>query len=198
MSGPSLPVSQLHSNTQINPGKGINPGLIQGGRPSHTAAPQSLGILETANSGRLNLKLRLGMVNNATQAAQLTARGPRHPAAHGTGRHQTAEQVSESEQEKTDPRVVVMSGHAAHHTNCSCHLHRCDFHVETDAGVSCKYTHTQGRKKPMTGTSLVVQWLRLRSPNAGGIGSIPGQGTRIPHATRWGQKKKKKVYDPRN
>ena len=29
-----------------------------------------------------------------------------------------------------------------------------------------------------TGTSLVVQWLRLRAPNAGGPGSIPGQGTR--------------------
>ena len=28
------------------------------------------------------------------------------------------------------------------------------------------------------GTSLVVHWLRLRAPNAGGLGSIPGQGTR--------------------
>ena len=28
------------------------------------------------------------------------------------------------------------------------------------------------------GTSLVVQWLRLHTPNAGGQGSIPGQGTR--------------------
>ena len=27
------------------------------------------------------------------------------------------------------------------------------------------------------GTSLVVQWLRLRVPDAGGLGSIPGQGT---------------------
>ena len=27
------------------------------------------------------------------------------------------------------------------------------------------------------GTSLVVQWLKLRAPNAGGLGSIPGQGT---------------------
>ncbi|TEA40985.1 hypothetical protein DBR06_SOUSAS9010008, partial [Sousa chinensis] len=26
--------------------------------------------------------------------------------------------------------------------------------------------------------SLVVQWLRLRTPNAGGPGLIPGQGTR--------------------
>ena len=28
------------------------------------------------------------------------------------------------------------------------------------------------------GTSLVVQWLRLSIPNAEGLGSIPGQGTR--------------------
>ncbi|TEA31623.1 hypothetical protein DBR06_SOUSAS7710062, partial [Sousa chinensis] len=38
--------------------------------------------------------------------------------------------------------------------------------------------------------SLVVQWLRLCAPNAGGPGSIPSQGTRscmpqlkIPHTT---------------
>jgi len=28
------------------------------------------------------------------------------------------------------------------------------------------------------GTSLVVQWLRLHTANAGGLGLIPGQGTR--------------------
>ena len=28
------------------------------------------------------------------------------------------------------------------------------------------------------GTSLMVQWLRLLTPNAGGPGSTPGQGTR--------------------
>ena len=28
-------------------------------------------------------------------------------------------------------------------------------------------------------TSTVVQWLRLCTPNAGGRGSIPGQGTRV-------------------
>ena len=30
------------------------------------------------------------------------------------------------------------------------------------------------------GTSLVVQWLRLHTSNAEGIGSIPGEGTKIP------------------
>ena len=32
--------------------------------------------------------------------------------------------------------------------------------------------------KSTAGTSLMVQWLRLQAPNAGGLGSIPGQGTR--------------------
>ena len=31
----------------------------------------------------------------------------------------------------------------------------------------------------MQGTSLAVQWLRFRTPNAGGMGSIPGPGTKI-------------------
>ena len=38
--------------------------------------------------------------------------------------------------------------------------------------------------------------LRLHASNAGSMGLIPGQGTKIPHATWWGQKikqiKKKK------
>ena len=33
-------------------------------------------------------------------------------------------------------------------------------------------------KRAIRGTSLVDQWLRLRTLNAGGLGSIPGQGTR--------------------
>ena len=39
-------------------------------------------------------------------------------------------------------------------------------------------------KQHIPGTSLVVQWIRLHAPNAGGPGSIPGQGTRSHmHAT---------------
>ena len=33
--------------------------------------------------------------------------------------------------------------------------------------------------KLICGTSLVVQWLRLCTPSAGGPGSVPGQGTRV-------------------
>ena len=42
------------------------------------------------------------------------------------------------------------------------------------------------------GTSLAVQWLGLCAPTAGGMGSIPGWGTKIPHAAWCGKKKKKK------
>ena len=39
------------------------------------------------------------------------------------------------------------------------------------------------------GSSLAVQWLRLHTSTAEGTGSIPGQGTRIPHASWLGKKK---------
>ena len=35
-------------------------------------------------------------------------------------------------------------------------------------------------RNEQTGTCLVVQWLRLRAPSAGSLGSVLGQGTRSP------------------
>ena len=46
-------------------------------------------------------------------------------------------------------------------------------------------------RKAQLGTSLVVQWLSLCTSTAGGVGLIPGQGTKIPHAA-WPRQKKKK------
>ena len=44
--------------------------------------------------------------------------------------------------------------------------------------------YNKGLLKTCDGTSLVAQWLRLCAPNAGDLGSIPGQGTRLHlHAT---------------
>ena len=49
------------------------------------------------------------------------------------------------------------------------------------------------------GNSLVVQWLGLHALTAEGLGSIPGQGTKILQAAQHNQKKKKKkVYTPKN
>ena len=41
----------------------------------------------------------------------------------------------------------------------------------------------QNGKLQAQGASFVVQWLRLCTPNAGGPGSIPGQESKILHAT---------------
>ena len=63
-------------------------------------------------------------------------------------------------------------------------------HVTVNGGpdktVGCKLCHE--KKKMVLRTSLAVQWLRLRTSTAGGTGSIPGQGTKIPHAKGNGKK----------
>ena len=41
----------------------------------------------------------------------------------------------------------------------------------------------------------MVQWLRICACTAGGMGSIPGQGNKIPHVTQCSQKEKKKVVE---
>ena len=43
------------------------------------------------------------------------------------------------------------------------------------------------------GTYLEVQWLRLHTSTLAGMGSIPSQGTKIPHAAWCGQKLKKRT-----
>ena len=58
-----------------------------------------------------------------------------------------------------------------------------------------KETAWTGIKYGSPQTSLGVQWLRLCTSNAGGAGSIPGWGTKIPHAVWCVQKQKRnKIY----
>ena len=45
--------------------------------------------------------------------------------------------------------------------------------------------------KCATETSLIVQWWKLHATNAEGVGSIPGGGTKISHATGHGQRIKR-------
>ena len=49
------------------------------------------------------------------------------------------------------------------------------------------FKKTQSFKNPKnsSGTSLVVQWLRLHSSTGQGTGSIPGQGTKISCCMAW-------------
>ena len=49
--------------------------------------------------------------------------------------------------------------------------------------LSKKYNLIKGKKW----TSLAVPWLRFRAPSAGGAGSIPGWGIKIPHAVQCSQ-----------
>ena len=47
--------------------------------------------------------------------------------------------------------------------------------IQTDGEIY----HVLGLEESiLCGTSQVVQWIRLHAPNAGGPGSIPGEGTR--------------------
>ena len=51
-----------------------------------------------------------------------------------------------------------------------------------------------------SGTSLVVQWLRFYATHAGGLGAIPGWGTKISHAAQQGPKllnRRRKKEPPR-
>ena len=69
-------------------------------------------------------------------------------------------------------------------TRVSCMFAR--FIAKWKCVASCLKCVTKGIK---TGTSLVVQWFRLCTPNAGGVGLIPGWRTKTPHAAWWGKKK---------
>ena len=46
------------------------------------------------------------------------------------------------------------------------------------------------------GTFLVIQWQRLRAPNAGDLGSILGWETKIPHGTTKSSHAPTKTEDP--
>ena len=50
---------------------------------------------------------------------------------------------------------------------------------------------TKDQKECILGNSLAVQWLGLCTSASGGVRSIPGLETKIPHATQYGQKKKR-------
>ena len=56
------------------------------------------------------------------------------------------------------------------------------------------------QRNAFDGTSLLVQWLGLHASTAGGMGSIPGWGTKVPCAVWHGQKifKNKKIKKKKN
>ena len=62
-------------------------------------------------------------------------------------------------------------------------IHCFFFHFKSLPGYHIK----KKKKKEVLRTFLVVQWSRLHTSNAGGVGSIPGQGTKISHAAQYRQ-----------
>ena len=58
--------------------------------------------------------------------------------------------------------------------------------VSQEAGKLVWYSQLF-KNSTVCGTSLAVKWLRLCASTARGAGSIPGQGTKIPHALCYGQ-----------
>lgn len=72
---------------------------------------------------------------------------------------------------------------------------RCCGQWHQDPALLESCTCSNDFSKCRTGTSLAVQWLRLCTPTAGGKGSVPGGGTRIPH-TAWCRQKKKARQSP--
>ena len=63
--------------------------------------------------------------------------------------------------------------------------------LEAQQSIIGNCWHHSGYTVP--GTSLLVQWLRLRISSAGEVGSIPGQGTKTPYDTY--AKKKQQMWD---
>ena len=71
-------------------------------------------------------------------------------------------------------------------------------HRHTNTHIQGQFPHffskaslweTASQNNSPQGTSLAVQWLRLHPSTAGGTGSIPGWGTKIPQASQRDQKK---------
>ena len=61
-------------------------------------------------------------------------------------------------------------------TQVSCVVGRFITYFMQHSKMNCSWLNV---KHKAIGTSLGNQWLRFRAPNAGGPGSIPGQGTRL-------------------
>ena len=59
----------------------------------------------------------------------------------------------------------------------------CAFFTDMQDVILSVWKYKTERKWTLSGTSLVVQWLRLSAPNAEGLDSVPGQGARshMPH-----------------
>ena len=67
--------------------------------------------------------------------------------------------------------------------------------TEEAGGLQCMRLKLSQLHITHSWTSMGVQWLKRHTPNAGGMGSTPGSGTKILHAATktWYTKKKKSL-----
>ena len=88
------------------------------------------------------------------------------------------------------PIRALVSGWNLGTSDCSTFCHVCpafpDAHNSNPCLRTREFQHQESLKKNQ-GTSPVVWWLRLCTSSAGGMGSIRGRGTKIPHAIWHGQ-----------
>ena len=124
---------------------------------------------------------------------------PNFPAFPGEGTS-TRGPPGPSQHRQAEPKGGLHSDvFSVSHWNCRL-LENTDFHEST--GEACSlgqevcpgmFANTFGcmvdnrdfvsNNADILGSSLVVQWLRLCVPNSRSMGSIPSEGTKIPHAT---------------
>ena len=88
-----------------------------------------------------------------------------------------------------DHRIQALRGPQHHSVRSNqSSWHRALASYASGTGVSSLWGASTSPSKQNLGTSLAVQWVRLHAANAEGMGSIPGQGTKIPHAVKCSQK----------
>ena len=89
------------------------------------------------------------------------------------------------QEEALRPIRALVSGWNLGISDCSTFCHVCpafpDAHNSNPCLRTREFQHQESLKKNQ-GTSPVVWWLRLCTSSAGGMGSIRGRGTKIPHA----------------
>ena len=98
----------------------------------------------------------------------------------------------ETEAVKVHIQVTFLSKLSTSWMFFSWHRHCLSLHFAKFKNVTLIYIN-RPVKSHISRTSLVVQWLRLCTASTRGMGSVPGGGTKIPHAMWHGPKNKAKL-----
>ena len=114
------------------------------------------------------LELRYGEINHR--------KGQEGVCLHVSGRSDLANRRVEKGKVTVSIPLVGPPKHENKPSNHNTHK----FNQETKTPNCIRQIFLHFKEKSQFRTSLVVQWLRLHAFTAGSVGSIPGQGTKIP------------------